>query len=897
MNKNRFASILKLFLLVFICAITYLISNNFVKAETITSSWSWTNTRPAVFSTIPASPTGIAGCYSTIIQKHFVSGEANPIDVCMMANDRVSFGLYLDSFGINPVVSFGNDIKMYKVTNVCSPNIKCLYLPDTDTLVRKEYISSGSAPSLVLYKNFSKRLTKFFDAGSLTNKYSFDSSSPDYTFKNSSGYAWLIGGIGASNNGKWLAMEFYKRGMGLLNVETLEMRRISTQSWTYNVGSNPSTEFAVSNNGSHIAQSGINGGFNIFDDTQNCGDIATDSNMLAVDPIVKKCKTASLDYSDIIFGFDHATQLNFSDDGGELDFFALSYNSNSNRVALRAAGYSGRRLDYLALGDSYSSGEGDLDDRYYINGTNNEFEKCHTSSRSYPFLIADLFSQNQDDMKSVACSGARMIDVIGNNNAYQGQDNRLGIGKLNLNNLDMSSYKIQALEQFIPGRNLQNNFVKLYQPSVITIGIGGNDSGLITKLSGCLGSGTCDWANTSKGKEQTAVEIKNLYPDLVNNYKQIQTSSVASKVYVIGYPKIIESSGDCSAFEDFLLDKTEREFINETIKYLNQVIESATISAGVEYIDIYDSFGQQVICGQGVSAVNTVSYGDDIGPFDSKKWFRVIGQESFHPNQLGHILTSNMIRSKTPSIFKKDSSIMTSSQAEELVPEPPISLLPDGYHDYPLQKFETFIFNRPYISKEKQVNIKLADFYLEPNSEVIIETNSVPKFSWTLTSSSTGSIEATFNLPTSLDEGIYTFHLLGKSYSGNSIDLYQVINYWDPNWVPEEPPIEPPVVINPPVIIHIVVNGYTSDNSINSAYDGFEFPSVIKTNSIIDNKPSILNSSDKKESKVKPINISKDTYLYLLVGAIFLFLILPIIYILFRQIRKTITNKRNKSIK
>ena len=895
MNKNRFASTIKLFLLVFICFATYLLLIKNVRAEVAPSIWSWTKANPTVFSTIPASPTGINGCYSTIIQKHFVSGEPGPIDVCMMANNRVSFGLYSDSFGLNPVVSFGNEINMYKVTNVCSPNIKCLYLPDTDTLVRKEYISSGSAPSLVLYRNFSKRLTKYFDTGSLTNKYSFDSSSPDYTFKNSSGYAWLIGGIGASNNGKWLAMEFYKRGMGLLNVETLEMRRISTQSWTYNVGSNPSTEFAVSNDGSHVAQSGINGGFKIFDDTQNCGDIATDSNMMAVDPIVKRCKTAGLDYSDIIFGFDHATQLNFSDDGGELDFFALSYNFNSNRVALRVAGYSGRQLDYLALGDSYSSGEGDLDDSYYINGTNNEFEKCHTSSRSYPFLISDLFSQNQDDMKSVACSGARMIDVIGNDNSYQGQDNRLGIGKLNLNNLEISSYKVQALEQFIPGRTLQNSFVQLYQPSIVTIGIGGNDSGLITKLTGCLGSGTCDWANTSKGREQTAVEIKNLYPDLVNNYKQIQSSSVASKIYVIGYPKIIESSGDCSAFEDFLLDETEREYINETIKYLNQVIESATISAGVEYVDIYDSFGQQVICGSGVSAVNTVSYGDDIGPFEGKKWFRVIGQESFHPNQLGHQLTSNMIRRMIPAVFKKDSatSLMASSETDTSVPEPPTSLMPDGYHNYPLQKFETFIFNRPYISNNKQINIKLADFYLEPNSEVVVEINSKPKMTWTITASSTGSVDAIFNLPTSLDEGIYTFHLLSKSYSGENIDLYQVINYWDENEVIVEPPIDDD---NDPVAPELITE--TTDSTlINRRFSANNFSNYFDATKVLDkiSLNDIIKSSDK--SKVNPIKTSNNTYFYIIIGALFLFIFLPIMYFLILLIRKIIAKRRNKFIK
>ena len=51
-------------------------------------------------------------------------------------------------------------------------------------------------------------------------------------------------------------------------------------------------------------------------------------------------------------------------------------------------------LNYLALGDSYSSGEGDIGKKangssYYVYGTDGN-EECHLSSRSYPFLRAEL---------------------------------------------------------------------------------------------------------------------------------------------------------------------------------------------------------------------------------------------------------------------------------------------------------------------------------------------------------------------------------------------------------------------------------------------------------------------------------------------------------------------------
>src|SRR5690606_32712651 len=99
------------------------------------------------------------------------------------------------------------------------------------------------------------------------------------------------------------------------------------------------------------------------------------------------------------------------------------------------------QLDYLALGDSYSSGEGDTErdkrtgQKYYRSWTDVEEdaawgqprEKCHISTRSYPYILAqgmalgDPVNGPSTRWHSVACSGARIRDVSdGNPEAYLG---------------------------------------------------------------------------------------------------------------------------------------------------------------------------------------------------------------------------------------------------------------------------------------------------------------------------------------------------------------------------------------------------------------------------------------------------------------------------------------------
>ncbi len=765
----------------------YLLFSSNVSAETPNKSWSWSSGNPVIFASNPITDMTSSLCPIPYQLKN-IDGEYEKKKVCVTAGSsagKVNFGTATyDSWkGFVRLVSFKFDNKMYPFYGPCDGYDSCLYLPGSDTLVTKQNLINGYVRSLVVYKNFTNRLIKVRNG--LSTEYNFNSTNPEYIFQNNRAYAWPIGGFGASDDGKWLAVEFRGRGIGLLNVETLEMKRMSTMLFSYGTGYDPTSEIAVSNGGKQVAVMGINAGLAVFDVNSECGDNADDTKMADILPIPSPCKQASIDVSKLINRFYAATSPRFSDDGGELNFYAIPYEGESREITLRAAGNVGRKLDYLALGDSFTSGEGETDDKYYAPGTNDQFEKCHLSTRSYPYLLAGLAGIKPDLMKSVACSGATTGDVVGSEIDYWGQIDRLGVKGLQLSKEERVLSQTQAKYTYIPGRVHQETFVKDNYSKVITIGIGGNDAGLVSKLTACASPwSTCDWASDPKKKEQTAVEIKNIFDKLVKTYKKIHEDSLSSKIYVIGYPNIIDPNGNCDYVTTQSLDETERYFIYESVNYLNQVMSAAAKSAGVKFIDIQDSYGNQTLCGsKSPNANNGIRTGDDNNVVNDSEWFRFIGNEGFHPNSIGHSLIANSIHKSIDDLlgydYCSDRTVICPDESVK-VPEPSTYWIPKNYHNYPTQQIANFVYDHEGSPDNRQKDLTLDRYSLSPDSLVNIEVTSDPISLGNFTAAGDGSLNVSVNLPIGLAEGYHTVHLYGTSYSGDPIELYQVIKYSKP---------------------------------------------------------------------------------------------------------------------
>jgi hypothetical protein len=378
--------------------------------------------------------------------------------------------------------------------------------------------------------------------------------------------------------------------------------------------------------------------------------------------------------------------------------------------------------------------------------------------------------------KSVACSGATTSDILGDDTNYWGQGDRLGVNGLNLSLSEKARVQEYSLEQFIPGRIHQISFAAKNQPSVISIGIGGNDVGFGDKLEACLMIGICEWAGTAEGREKTAVEIKGLFDRLVQVYQEVHNSSPNAEIFAIGYPKLIDENNDCNLVDGYLLDGQERVFINYSTEYLNTVIHMAAIRAGIRFISNYDSFDNNILCGSGPKqAMNSLRGGDDIG-FGGLNF---IGQESFHPTPEGHeMLAASFYEFATNPITNPDYCFnyqKACSNERVFAPEPPSYFVPEGYHDYSLQHVSNFI-SETNPSEGRKV-VRLDDDLLQPNSSVQIVVASEPRLLGNFTTDPAGNLNVEINLPSDLPTGSHTMHIYGIDKNNKKVDLYQVFYY------------------------------------------------------------------------------------------------------------------------
>jgi len=822
---------------------------------------SWLN--PAVIKS-EASPPILETYCNSPYQVINVANELQPKSGCVVSGRDIRYGFYPDASHFHFVIGFANDSRMYPL-NISGGAETNFYSASQDVLVMKQYLGGNfsSAGVINVYKDFSKSIVKCDDFPD-SKTYKLSKSTPDYSYLTGNGSPWPVEELEMSENGNWAAFQLRNGGVSVLNIKTLEVKYISNYNFIYDRGINPHAQFAISNDGKYIAMMGLNLFLTIFKIDSECGSILK----TIYEPLTNPCETINVNTG--IYGNLTGWFPRFNENNGELTFFGQSSTSTWHLVVLRAKNYTPSRLDYVALGDSYSSGEGELNDGNYIVGTNVENEKCHLSMLSYAFRISYNLSPNQ--VKSVACSGAVTGDIVGFDDDYWGQGNRL-VNLIPNKAIPQKNYlQSVASDTFLPGRIHQETFVKRYQPKVITVGVGGNDIGFADKLTACLSPATCSWAGTFEGREKTAVEMKGLFSKLVTTYQNLQKDSPDAKIYAIGYPRFIDTTGECSALEELLIDPAERLFIDNGIIYLNQIIEAAAKKVGIKYISIENSFGNHKVCGSSPQkAANFIKAGDDIGlPGEWLDWVKLAGQESFHPNALGHQLASVAILNAVGgdiTSYNYCSNGEVFCPQDVSAPEPSEYWVPGVLHNYAEQKIADFVGNIAWLgARGALMNLKLIKYSLQPGMLANIEINSTPRSLGQFVVADDGSLESNIELPADLEEGFHTIHIYGKSYSGEDVDLYQVIKYFKPEPVVEDK--TPTIIDNKVSDSNVAPNNSTGKKSqtekdTKNTNDIENASNISWTDDISDVgylKPSILSSNTAKKSlDIKEENINKLT--------------------------------------
>lgn len=205
------------------------------------------------------------------------------------------------------------------------------------------------------------------------------------------------------------------------------------------------------------------------------------------------------------------------------------------------AGYGGEQIPvappaptYVAMGDSFSSGEGNAP---FEAGTNqNGVNECHRSPRAYPRLSQQEL--NLGATAFVACSGATTANVLYGGNA-EGSWGALS--------------QINALSG---------------DTKIVTISIGGNDVAFESYALGCVvacGPGTPLYAAMMAGIGEAFKE------NLKTTYETILSKAPEADVYVLDYPHM--SSNETPACGPFDLSgaRDVQLLLNATIS--NAVLE------------------------------------------------------------------------------------------------------------------------------------------------------------------------------------------------------------------------------------------------------------------------------------------------------------------------------------
>jgi lysophospholipase L1-like esterase len=218
-------------------------------------------------------------------------------------------------------------------------------------------------------------------------------------------------------------------------------------------------------------------------------------------------------------------------------------------------------VDYVALGDSYSSGVGT---GIYDAASG----ACQRSPLSYPPLW--VAEHHPASFAFVACSGATTADVRAN--------------------------QIAALE---PTTDL------------VTITIGGNDAGFGPVLQTCTAAEsdrTCFAAvDAAEAFERTVLRDR-----LARTYAAIRAAAPQAHVIVLGYPRLFELTPSCA--DPLAPNLTRRSKLNEGADVLNSVIRSVSQQHGLSFTDMRDRFAGHGVCSTN-PWINGPSEPATVGPY------------------------------------------------------------------------------------------------------------------------------------------------------------------------------------------------------------------------------------------------------------------------------------------
>jgi lysophospholipase L1-like esterase len=265
---------------------------------------------------------------------------------------------------------------------------------------------------------------------------------------------------------------------------------------------------------------------------------------------------------------------------------------------------------YVALGDSYSSGEGAFN---YLPAAPGRPAQCHRSRDAYSQLLAKRLLggvQHDPARDFMACSGDEVPDL-----------------------------KSRQLGAFGP------------DVAVVTVGIGGNDSGWIDVIKQCMvDAATHPRPGSGKGCNHIIDDVfKQKLPELRGRlrdaYTIIKARAPQAKVIVVGYPAIFEDSyrsAFCASVGS--LTRGARSDLRRAAGQLDGEIGTIARSFGLRFVDPRGAFDDHRICGPAEDWIHGVTFGRNGEP--------LISPQTFHPNPSGQRGFADAIAAANRDVFR-----------------------------------------------------------------------------------------------------------------------------------------------------------------------------------------------------------------------------------------------------
>jgi GDSL-like Lipase/Acylhydrolase family len=250
---------------------------------------------------------------------------------------------------------------------------------------------------------------------------------------------------------------------------------------------------------------------------------------------------------------------------------------------------------YVSLGDSYTAAP------LVPNPTGNPI-LCGRSTNNYPSDVARAISPSS--FTDVSCSSATTADMTQPQNLY---------------GLQTNPPQFNALST---------------ADQLVTVGIGGNDAGLISvaeecaRLDATTPNGTpCKNHYTAGGSDPNVAAINATGPKIANVLSGIHAKAPNAKVLIVGYPDGLPTDGT-ACWPLVPITKGDITYFNGLEQQLNQVIATQAGMNNASFVDTWNSsIGHDACKPPGVAWVNGIVPTSAAFPL--------------HPNQLGE---ANMAR-------------------------------------------------------------------------------------------------------------------------------------------------------------------------------------------------------------------------------------------------------------